>query len=756
MGKFLAVASFHNNPDEHIDLTFTNVLKQTHQDWLLIVADDGSKDPEFRRKLRKRVERLNDKRIIYYHLENRRELYLYQNTFQHLDYDYYFDLDSDDILHEELFEVYDEHFKRFPKVQSIFCDYEQRNEDGNLEQWSLVQEPHNYKEEWYLRHKGEFWDIYRQRNTQKMFGHGRCMRKPNVDKLPIQKECKTATDTYFLFYNLTRGQHLHIPRNLYTYNRRENSDSGKMTEAEHLDFNTNALPFIESYQDASKVAIYNDVWHVTSAIQTCDWLSKVSSLSVWADVTPEQEVKIQLLYPKKEIVFNQPHDNVIVAQQSSDLSDISRIGDFKRLSILALKEADGIPITQEDLNKWMDVLQEQAFAFAPDGNWYAFFRQFRFTVDRVKEMPEVEFFYRSGPELRCGNVPKDRSYTAQFWLKDKMYYSNTISTNVWMRYAMDYWRDWECRIVDTDTEEVIQVLKPDQKVFGVQFDSSSLGDTISWMGQVEEMLQQRDFDKVYVRLHKPELFNWKYYERLGIYPVTWDEYWPKNWQCLGIYQPEGDPAPRHKHPRDWRTINLGAVAADQLGIRFVERRPKMSRRFYERDLIEAEETPSVCIAPSSTAAAKEWQRPAAWQTLVDNFNSNDWKVYHCSKEETNLTGVERASDGGPDSIFKVGQQISHSGKFIGLASGLSWLAWALKAEVCLISGFSYEWVEFEANIRIINKNVCHGCWTWDRFDRGDWWWCPQNKGTEKAFECTKTISPEYVWQELETAGWFNI
>ena len=123
MGRFLAVASFHNNPDEHIDLTFDNVLKQTHNDWLLIVADDGSKDPEFRRRLRKRVEELNDKRIIYYHLENRRELYLYQNTFQHLEYDYYFDLDTDDILDKELFEIYDNHFQAYPQVYSIFSDY---------------------------------------------------------------------------------------------------------------------------------------------------------------------------------------------------------------------------------------------------------------------------------------------------------------------------------------------------------------------------------------------------------------------------------------------------------------------------------------------------------------------------------------------------------------------------------------------------------------------------------------------------------
>ena len=58
--------------------------------------------------------------------------------------------------------------------------------------------------------------------------------------------------------------------------------------------------------------------------------------------------------------------------------------------------------------------------------------------------------------------------------------------------------------------------------------------------------------------------------------------------------------------------------------------------------------------------------------------------------------------------------------------------------------------------KIINKNVCNSCFNNFKLDAGDWNWCPQNKGTTRQFECTKTISSEYVIQELETAGWFNI
>lgn len=757
MGRFLAVASFHNNPDEHIDLTFDNVLKQTHNDWLLIVADDGSKDPEFRRRLRKRVEELNDKRIIYYHLENRRELYLYQNTFQHLEYDYYFDLDTDDILDKELFEIYDNHFQAYPQVYSIFSDYFQTTPNGDLEQWSLVQPADDLALEWNFRHNSEFWEIYSNRNTQKMFGHGRAMRKPDVSKLPIVKECKTSTDTFFLFYNTTRGKHVHIPRNLYTYVRRPGSDSGSMTEQEHAEFNINAKPLIESSKPHNTLFLYEDVWHITSAIQACEWLNDIKEFSVYTEteITQQQKDKINFLYPSKNIKFNQPHNNIIVAWANDNLSSIpSKVGnDFQRFSMLVFNDATQVKTTEYDLNEWTNILINQTERLWPDGNWYCFFRQFRYTIDRVGNKPICRFYHRSGPELHCDWAPEDKSYEAQFWLKDKMHLKVDLFENLWSRYAMDWYERWECRIVKKKTNQIVQVLKPEEREIGIQFESSSLGDTISWMGQVEELKQQRDYDTIYVRLYHQDLFDWSYYRKIGIIPVSPHEYWPQNWQTLGVYQEDNQPSVKHKHKRDWRTVPIGAIAADRLGIIYVERKPKMAPIFYQNTLIEDKDNSSVCIAPRGTAGAKEWQHPTGWQDLINEFKTQNWDVHYCSKETTHLQNIERVSDGSESSLFKVGQQMRASGYFIGIGSGLSWLAWALDIKVCLISGFTWSFIEFEPAIRIINTNVCSGCWTYHVFDRGDWNWCPEHKDTPRHFECTKTITPEYVWQKLKQDNW---
>ena len=75
------------------------------------------------------------------------------------------------------------------------------------------------------------------------------------------------------------------------------------------------------------------------------------------------------------------------------------------------------------------------------------------------------------------------------------------------------------------------------------------------------------------------------------------------------------------------------------------------------------------------------------------------------------------------------------------------MAWAVGKPVVLISGFTEEYNEFYTPHRIINKNVCHGCWndTNEKFDKNNWMWCPRNKD----FECSKKITSDVVIAEID-------
>ena len=96
--------------------------------------------------------------------------------------------------------------------------------------------------------------------------------------------------------------------------------------------------------------------------------------------------------------------------------------------------------------------------------------------------------------------------------------------------------------------------------------------------------------------------------------------------------------------------------------------------------------------------------------------------------------------------------IHHSEFMIGLSSGLSWLSWAIGKHVVMISNFTEENHEFTSNCtRIVNKSVCNSCWNNPnfKFDKGDWSWCPVHKGTQRQFECHKSITGEMVINKIK-------
>jgi autotransporter strand-loop-strand O-heptosyltransferase len=95
--------------------------------------------------------------------------------------------------------------------------------------------------------------------------------------------------------------------------------------------------------------------------------------------------------------------------------------------------------------------------------------------------------------------------------------------------------------------------------------------------------------------------------------------------------------------------------------------------------------------------------------------------------------------------------------FIGLSSGLSWIAHALGKRVVMISGVTTVDNEFTKDcIRLHRTDVCNSCFNKPHeyiFNSGDWLWCPEHKGTSRAFECTKKISAKQVMDALRANKW---
>jgi len=269
------------------------------------------------------------------------------------------------------------------------------------------------------------------------------------------------------------------------------------------------------------------------------------------------------------------------------------------------------------------------------------------------------------------------------------------------------------------------------------FDSKSLGDNIAWMPYVEEY-QKKNKCEVAVSTFWNSLFEKEYpnIEFIGRgefihniskrYNVGWYTPWDKR-----------------RNPNDFRTIPLQKTASDILGLDHEEIRSRITIQDKPKNFVGK----YVCLGVHATAQAKYWNYGNGWQQVVDYLKSKGYEVVLISKEKGTYMGnkpPERVIDkSGNIPIEDRIIDLKYADMFIGVGSGLSWLAWAIGTPVILISGFSSPMCEFTTNVkRIHNPDVCNSCFNDPNieFDKGDWNWCPRKKD----FECTKKITPSMV------------
>ena len=206
-------------------------------------------------------------------------------------------------------------------------------------------------------------------------------------------------------------------------------------------------------------------------------------------------------------------------------------------------------------------------------------------------------------------------------------------------------------------------------------------------------------------------------------------------------------------PTDFRHVGLHRTAGYILGVDPADRAPVMALPDETRPIDE----PYVCIAVQSSSLAKYWNNPHGWAQVVDFLKGRGFRVVCIDQKKTHGSGLvwthipHGAEDQtGDRPLAERARWLRHAAAFVGLSSGLSWLAWAAGTPVAMISGFTHPTNEFDTPFRVINYHACNSCWN-DvrcRFDHKDFMWCPRHKDTPRQFECTRLITADQVIQTL--------
>ena len=370
---------------------------------------------------------------------------------------------------------------------------------------------------------------------------------------------------------------------------------------------------------------------------------------------------------------------------------------------------------------------------------------------------KVTVTYTDGPKVHItGDI--DRDYRVEFIDKSTgdVSFSTIIKNNMWATSNKTYFIHWIIIVTDLKTNELVCLHELDlknQRVY-VQLNSSAIGDTLAWFPHIERFAKKHQCKIITSTFHN-EWFETEYPELEFVAPGTQvDNVYAR--YSIGLSYNEDNSVNYNDHSTDFRVYPLSQAASDILGIDFKEVKPRLT--FPKRSpMIEGK---YVCIAPHASAHAKYWNRPGGWQAVIDYLNAKGYKVvmitheplgdaWHDSKLGGTLKNVIDKT--GNYSIADRVNDIRHAEFYIGLGSGLSWLSWTVDTPTILISGFSKPLSEFTDCERIIptGSDVCNGCFNRVRLDAGDWEWCPDHKGTERMFECTKTITSSRVISSID-------
>ncbi len=204
-------------------------------------------------------------------------------------------------------------------------------------------------------------------------------------------------------------------------------------------------------------------------------------------------------------------------------------------------------------------------------------------------------------------------------------------------------------------------------------------------------------------------------------------------------------------PLDWRTFPMTHMGQMILGFPYPPLKPAWVPE--ARTIKE----PYVCIGVQASTAGKGWHCPRGWEEITDYLKNLGYRVLCIDKEkhykattEYTMNMPENAEDfTGDRPLLERADMLYHAEFFIGLCSGLSWLAYTADCPVIMIGGFTMYWAEFPNPYRVYNRLACNGCYNDPQINWQGNGCARQWAGSPEILQCSKTITPRMVIQAID-------
>ncbi len=357
-------------------------------------------------------------------------------------------------------------------------------------------------------------------------------------------------------------------------------------------------------------------------------------------------------------------------------------------------------------------------------------------------LPEGEHPWRVRiSDLDTGNILYETELKAGRVSSTKRYY---------VRFRIEVWQHGESLFSHEYSAEGQRVL--------IQFPVGTLGDSLGWFPYAVKFHERHKclltcaMAERLIPLFRAAYPQIEFVTHEGVEP---DRYYAT--YSIGLFFDDKDCV---FQPCDFRHVGLHRTAGYILGVDPTEMPPKIALTDDTRPLAE----PYVCIAVQSTTQSKCWNNPAGWHEIVRFVKEAGYRIVCIDQKPMHGTGLVWnhiphgvEDETGDRPLLERARWLRHADFFIGLSSGLAWLAWSVGTPVVMISGFTHPTNEFTTPYRVINYHACNSCWNdpRHRFDHHDFLWCPRHANTPRQFECTRLITADQVKQVVRKIPGFG-
>ena len=297
----------------------------------------------------------------------------------------------------------------------------------------------------------------------------------------------------------------------------------------------------------------------------------------------------------------------------------------------------------------------------------------------------------------------------------------------------------------------------DRKVL-IQFPVGTLGDTMAWFpyaarfGHVHGCKLTCAMSELIIPLLKDKYPDITFVTHKQVVEGRLQEEFYATY-CMGLFF---DDKENIWQPTDFRMVGLHRTAGYILGVDPTETPPRVTIEDGPRPIAE----PYVVIAVRSSSGCKMWNNPLGWREVVAHLKSAGYRVVCIDQKPVHGSGLlythipyGAEDQTGDRPLTERAHWLKHADIFVGLSSGLAWLAWAVGVPTVVISGFTHPTNEFTTPYRVINWHTCNSCWNDPalRFKHDDFMWCPRHQNTPRHFECTRLITGAHVVAQIDLA-----